>query len=288
MPDNPTNVEALPHCGEFALPGHAVLALTGPDAAKFAQAQFMNDVSALPAGHWQWNGWLTPKGRVIALFALLKFDDQTLWLLLPDGDAQALADGLRRFVFRAKLVLTVRDDLHVAGCFEAAAVGGAVIDGDAESGVVLDMSGDGGARALRISGESAAEDITARSRWDAEDLRHGLPRLVETQREQWTPQQLSLARLNAYSVKKGCYPGQEIVARTHFLGQAKRGLVLVAGGGEIAPGMALQADGQRLGDVVSVAAGAALAVAAEPEAGIALQVAGGAVTHAPLLGGLAR
>ena len=46
---------------EFALPGHAVLALSGRDAVGFAQAQFMNDVTVLADGQWQWNGWLTPK-----------------------------------------------------------------------------------------------------------------------------------------------------------------------------------------------------------------------------------
>ena len=56
-----------------------------------------------------------------------------------------------------------------------------------------------------------------------------MPRLPQTQSGQWTPQQLSLERLRAFSVKKGCYPGQEIVARTHFLGKAKRGLAVLDG-----------------------------------------------------------
>jgi len=78
------------------------------------------------------------------------------------------------------------------------------------------------------------------ARWRAEDLVHGLPRLDAAQSEQWTPQMLSLERLRAFSVRKGCYPGQEIVARTHFLGKQKRELVLLRGdapfeaGGDIA------------------------------------------------------
>ena len=51
----------------------------------------MSDVTGLADGHWQWSGWLTPKGRVIALFALLRFDAQTLWLLLPDADPRRIA-----------------------------------------------------------------------------------------------------------------------------------------------------------------------------------------------------
>lgn len=288
MPDNPTNVAAP----WFALPGHAVVALTGVDAVKFAQAQFMNDVAALADGHWQWNGWLTPKGRVMALFALLRFDARTFWLLLPDhgdaGDAQALAEALRRYVFRAKVTLTVRESLHVGGGFEAAPASAAVIAGSEASTVELDMSGEGGVRRLRICAEAAPEDIAARNRWGADDLRHGLPRLPASQREQWTPQQLSLSRLNAYSVKKGCYPGQEIVARTHFLGQAKRGLVLLEGEGSLAPGATVELEGQRVGNVVSASAGVALAVAGEVAPGATLQADGIACRQLPLLGGLAR
>ena len=80
--------------------------------------------------------------------------------------------------------------------------------------------------ACRPTGRPRCTTPSLQARWFAHDLHAGLPRLPASQREQWTPQQLSLERLHAFSVKKGCYPGQEIVARTHFLGKAKRGLVL--------------------------------------------------------------
>ena len=60
--------------------------------------------------------------------------------------------------------------------------------------------------------------------WIEQDLRHGLPRLPVSQREAWTPQMLSLQRLRAYSLSKGCYPGQEPVARLHYRGHPNRGL----------------------------------------------------------------
>ena len=56
----------------FSLPDHALVTLEGPDAVAFAHAQFANDVAALAPGCWQWNAWLTPKGRVIAVFALAR------------------------------------------------------------------------------------------------------------------------------------------------------------------------------------------------------------------------
>ena len=70
----------------FALPDHALLTLEGRDAIAFAQAQCMSDVAALADGQWQWSGWLSPKGRVQALFALLRVGPETLWLLVPEDD----------------------------------------------------------------------------------------------------------------------------------------------------------------------------------------------------------
>ena len=273
------------------LPGHRVLALSGRDSAAFAQAQWMNDVAGLAPGHWQWNGWLTPKGRLLALFALLRLDEQTLWLLLPDADPEALAAQLQRYVFRSKVAFAVRDDLCVAGAFVApvrASCSG--IDGGAEQGLELDFGGEGGPRTLRIDRHVAdAGDADLATRWAAFDLAHGLPRLDDSQAGQWTPQQLSLERLRAYSVKKGCYPGQEIVARTHFLGQAKRGLALLESDGPLPVGSEV-GDGERaLGTVVSSVGTLALAVMPlERDAAAPLAAAGVAVRERALRDGRAR
>lgn len=283
MPDNPQPAPPLP----FALPAHSVLEITGHDAVAFAQAQFMNDVAALGDGQWQWSGWLNAKGRIIALFALLRLDPETLWLLLPDADPATLAAQLQRYVFRSKLVLRPCAHLHASGSFTSAAVAGNAFadDGDA---LELDMGGDGGPRSLRISATPAATDAAALARWDAADLSHGLPRLPAAQEPQWTPQQLSLERLHAFSVKKGCYPGQEIVARTHFLGQAKRGISLFQAAAPLAVGSDVEDDGRAIGVIVSVAGSLVLSVLplAHPRAG--LHAGGIALCERPLLGGLQR
>lgn len=290
-----------------ALPDHRVVALAGRDALAFLQAQAMNDIAALADGQWQWNGWLTPKGRTVALFAALRLDAETAWLLVADADAAALADALRRFVFRSKVAISVRDDLAVAGAFAAPAMAaGAALARLADGRVELDMGGDGGPRTLWIasrgdadagsgataatSGDAAGSAFT--QAWRAADLAHGWPRLAPAQQERFTPQQLSLDRLRAFSVKKGCYPGQEIVARTHFLGQAKRGLLLLRGDGDgvaVTAGDALAHDGHAIGEVVAVAGDAMLAVATldQGDAG-GLAIGGQPVTRVALHDGLAR
>lgn len=276
-----------------ALPDHHVVELQGRDALAFAQAQAMNDVGSLADRSWQWNGWLTPKGRVIALFALLRIDAETAWLLLPDSDPGEVSKSLQRFVFRSKLAIAVRDDLQVSGAFALPRSStGARIAGDAETGFELDLGGDGGPRTLRIAPAGAATaDAAAVERWRAFDLRHGLPRLARVAEPQWTPQQLSLQRLRAFSVKKGCYPGQEIVARTHFLGQAKRGLMLLETAAPADLADAVTLDDAPLGTLASTAGGSpapALAVVPLEPAQGTVRVGAQAASAMPLLEGLAR
>ncbi|AKC85533.1 YgfZ/GcvT domain-containing protein [Pseudoxanthomonas suwonensis] len=258
MPDNQPFVSPLIPQGfpvdSFALDGHSVLALDGPDAVAFAQAQFANDVAALAAGQWQWSALLTPKGRVIAVFALLRTGEASLRLLLPDFDAAELGEALRRFVFRRKVVIAPRPDLHVAGAFAAPAQAlGADLAGSEDTALELDYGAAGLPRRLRISPAPAVSDAAASEAWTVADLRLGLPRLPASQREQWTPQQLALDRLAAFSVKKGCYPGQEIVARTHFLGKAKRETLLLRVPDTVEAGDEVFQSGRAIGSVVGTA-----------------------------------
>jgi len=278
----------------FSLPSHRVIALEGRDAIAFLQSQCMNDVEAAPPGRWQWNGWLTPKGRVIALFALVRLSAESAWLIVPDADAQVLAAQLQRFVLRRQLEMRVRDDLHVAGRFEGPdKAAGASFSGTPEDGLEFDFTGFGLRRTLRVAtGHPAPDDEAEAMRWRASDLRLGFPRLPASQQEQWTPQMLSLDRLHAFSVKKGCYPGQEIVARTHFLGQVKRGLTLFEAAREPVVGANVDVGAAPLGQVVSTArngdgwVAVAVLPVERPEAQIATD--GIPLRERALLAGLAR
>jgi len=273
------------------LSGHQLLSLDGPDAATFAHAQFSSDVTALPVRHWQWSAWLSAKGRTIAVFQLIRVDEERIVLVLADGDADAIASQLQRFVFRRKVTIAVREDRNVAGSFTAPeAASGAAIAVHGET-LELDVGSDALPRTLRIApldDHPASDDAGFVLAWRQSDLRFGVPRLAADQREQWTPQQLGLDRLNGYSVKKGCYPGQEIVARTHFLGKAKRALQLLRVGDGTPSGAQVQQNGAAIGTVASVAGDLALAVLPLEIASDPLSVDGVEAVHLPLLDGLAR
>ena len=272
----------------FALPDIAVVTLSGRDAVAFAQAQFMSDVAALAPGHWHWSGWLTPKGRVIALFAVLRRDVESLYVLLHDADPAAFVSSLQRLVFRSKVMIGIDRDAHVSGALRIPSVARgheAHIDGDA---IELDLGTDAHPRTLQVGPTAAPSDPDAHARWRALDMAFGLPRLPADQADSWTPQQLSLDRLRAFSVRKGCYPGQEIVARTHFLGQVRRGLVALRAPDAAPRAGDVQQDGNTIGRLVCAAQDLRLAVLPLERAETPLTVDGLPLEPVALLGGLAR
>ena len=268
---SPDPVTFKANCMPGSLPrlsGYSVLALEGPDSRTFLQTQTMNDVNALVTGSWQWNGWLSAKGRVIALFALLRADPGLYLALLPDFSAPELRDRLQRYVFRSKVSLRHAEEFSCASQFPdhgPIANSRDMAPGDRRTGWQLDMSGDQGARHMFVLPSDdvalASADPESDARWVEADLAHGLPRLGTDQVEAWTPQMLALERLRAFSLKKGCYPGQEIVARTHYLGKARRGLARFAGF-ELREGMVLStAQNEQAGQLVCVSPDRAQALA---------------------------
>lgn len=235
------------------LPCGGVLSLHGADALSFAQSQFANDITGLRDGQWQWSCWLSAKGRVIALFALLRIDAKSLLLWLPDYPAEDLASRLTRMRFRSKVEIQPLEPGCAAAAMAAPESFGSTAhyaqaeierdDSGAWQRIVLDLSASQ-PRSLVLTATANSltkPDAAFIAQWTGADIAHGLPRLGSQQVEAFTPQMLGLERLAAFSVKKGCYPGQEVVARTHFLGQAKRSLIRLRLEHRLEPGTELRA-----------------------------------------------
>lgn len=265
-----------------------MVSISGADATAFAHAQFANDVLNLAEGNWQWNAWLTPKGRVIAVFALVKVSPADLVLIVPDYDPEEFSAALARYVFRRKVAVACRTDLQVAAALTAPATARNARIVHVGERIELDYSGSGGGRTLLVGGGFPAASSELVEAWRSHDLRHGLARLSEGQYEQWTPQQLALDRLQAYSVRKGCYPGQEIVARTHFLGKAKRSLVLLEIRDPAQPGDPVTTERSALGSIVSTSGSLSLAILPIERGQQSLLVGGAPALEVQLLDGLER
>lgn len=213
------------------------IVIEGPDARRFAQSQFAGDVDALAPGRWQWNAWLTPQGKVRALMHLVDVGDGTLLAVLRGGEAEAIRDGLARFLLRMRATLSVRTLTCRAG--EATPDGSASTIAD--GAVVLGF----GTRCLRLGAAGAAQDPTspataspdpaAATAWRLEDIRRGWPRLPQGE-PRFLPPALGLERLEAVDFGKGCYPGQEIAARLHYRGGHKYRLGHLRVATPLAPG----------------------------------------------------
>lgn len=212
-------------------PPAELLLVEGPDSGTFLQTQLSSDVAALAPMHWQFGAWLDATGRVKAFFHLAHLAQDRWLMLLRGGHAQALRSELQRYVFRSRLSLSTLDDLFIA---EAAPMDMYAVGIDEDQGVTLGC----GDHSLRLSREAADTES-----WRARHIDAGWPWLPSGLLDTLLAPSLSLHRLRAVALDKGCYPGQEIVARLHYRGGNKRHLYTVDLFHPIAPGTRIEADG---------------------------------------------
>lgn len=264
-----------------------LLAISGPDAPRFLQGQCTADVEGLPIDHWSWSGYCTPKGRLLATFRIGRSDAGYL-LQLPTGVAESLATRLRKFVMRSKVTLTLNDTLPVAASVTGAdainlalralrsptiapgefrQTADAAIFGTPE-GLVVHLTRDGAAALATSPSMATLDPLLA----DLADIRAGLPWILPATEDTFVPQMVGLDRIGGVSFTKGCYPGQEIVARTRYLGTVKRHLYHLVLAGPGAPGDPVLAGDQQVGTVL-------LAVAVPGHSVEALAVIDGAAAH---------
>ncbi len=213
------------------------LLIEGPDATTFAHAQFSSAVGSLVTGQWQFSAWLDPQGRVRALFHLARLADDRYLLLLRGGAAAGMADALRRFVFRSKVSVAALPPRVLAT--GPALPLHTVADDDESVSFGCDT------HSFRIIASGAGDDA-----WRLPQLRAGWPWLPTQQLNELLPPALSLQRLHAVAIDKGCYPGQEIVARLHFRGGHKRHLHRVTLSQAANAGDVLRSDGREVGCVL--------------------------------------
>jgi len=250
----------------FRLPTMGVLRVSGPERHAFLQGQMTQDVTALAPGGVALGAFLTPAGRVLAIARLIERDDSVL-LVLPSELIDSVRERLQRYVLRAKVRLAAPGD--------ALAVAAVIADSPDEIRVGFAASGDeahlvladgvslvrAGRRALLLgSGAALAtrldpDDGAGPAAWEFATIADGEPSVGAATAEVWTAQMLNLDLLDAISFKKGCYTGQEIVARTQHLGRIKRRMFRYGAQDavSIAPGEALNLGGAKVGEVVESA-----------------------------------
>jgi folate-binding protein YgfZ len=228
-----------------------LIAATGEDAPTFLHSQLTNDVQQLAPGQARLAGYCTPKGRLLATFLMWR-DDQAIYLQLPRELQAPLQKRLSMFVLRAKARLA---DATLDPAFEAAiGVGGAKgeaalrqqvaqLPGGAyqttrsDAGTVVRLADAFGAprylwlttAANATAALPALKDalpLGGNQAWHLAAVHAAVPQVTAKTQEQFVPQMVNLELLGGVNFKKGCYPGQEIVARSQYLGKLKRRMAL--------------------------------------------------------------
>lgn len=230
-----------------ALANAAVIRASGPDATRFLQSQLTQDVASAGTAATVLAGWADPKGRLQWAGHLWLEPDGSLALLAPRELATEIVSALRRFVLRAKVMLDT-DTLMAAGALTGAP--------DLPGSRLVALAGDP-ARQLRVAA-AGSPSVTATApdgdAWELADIRAGLPTVFAATRGEFVPQMVNLDLLGGISFTKGCYPGQEIVARTRYLGRVKRRMLRFGGNGPPPePGAAVHGPRGAAGQVVRAA-----------------------------------
>jgi len=254
------------------------LRATGADSDAFLQGQLSNDVRKLAETQAQLASYNSPKGRMLAVLTLLRAGEDIL-LELPRSIADATLARLKMFVLRAKVTLSRADDLDALAVIGAGAP--ALLESlqlpapqaalqvarDETRGItVLRRLGAqprysvlGPREAIAALREKIAPPLLQPegTQWRRADIEAGVPVVLPETREHFVAQMANLDLLGGISFNKGCYPGQEIVARLHYLGQLKRRLFVARiAGAPPAPGSDVHAEGeaQAVGEIVDAVA----------------------------------
>ncbi len=193
----------------------------GPDAQDFLQGQLTLDLKQLPPEHHQLTAWCNAKGRVWAVLRIWRTQDG-FSLLIPRNQAEAFVKRIRMFVLRAQVeVRTVDVAVQAEIGPETAAERGEIT----HEGAVRFLHHDRWHRlALGVSTTATGDDVAAR--YTALRMLAGEPQIDAASQEKFLPQSVGLGELGGLHFNKGCYVGQEIVARVHYRGKAPQRLKL--------------------------------------------------------------
>ena len=225
------------------LPGFALLSISGDDRHSFLHGQLINDLNLIKKPAAQLSAWCNPKGQVISNFIVINTGISYLLLF---------RDDLKDFVKKRLGMFIMRSDVSIKDISEQSPVFGLANINDlsflgsnipataseiqVNDGLIIICHPDNSGRYL-ITGKNEELDSKVSvlisiqkadsAVWELLDILAGLPWITTRTQEQFLPQMLNLDALNSLSYQKGCFPGQEVIARLHYRGEVKKRLNLI-------------------------------------------------------------
>lgn len=301
-PDQHTILADLSHLG--------IIRVQGEDAMSFLQGQTTNDISKLDTANGHLNGYCSPKGRLLASFYIIMRDD-AYYIIVEHTLLAAALKRLQMFIMMSKVKMDdVSDEFvltGISGSDSSSLLANAcstlpdTVYATTQDDTYTVFKLPGAQRYLIFSTVSAAislwnslGDGTTKAgyqSWKLTDIRAAVPTIYEETIEAFVPQMVNMQALQGVSFKKGCYTGQEIVARMQYLGKLKRRMFRgsVDSDNPVVPGMAIFAagstSGQGAGKIVDAQASskgsyeflAVIEIASAEAGGLCLESENGAV-----------
>ncbi len=265
---------------------YGLLQVSGEGARAFLHAQLTNDVEHLVPGTARYAGWCSAKGRLLATFLVLPSPGGFL-LQLSRELVPAVAKRLSMFVLRSKVKVSDATGEWLQYGLWKVLPGGDLSVSQADDEIEVGIDGN---RTLLITKTPRSDDTPAEE-WALAEIRAGRPLILQSTQDQFVPQMVNLELSGGVDFKKGCYPGQEIVARAQYRGTVKRRMVRLRGAA-LQPGQELYSDdapghaGGTVGSVVNASGDESLAVlqvsALEAKAAIRVQPQAAALEVLPL------
>jgi len=254
------------------LSGFALLAISGNDRHSYLHGQFINDLNLIEKPAAQLSGWCNPKGQLITNFLII--NTGTSYLLMFKED-------IKEFVQKRLSMFVMRSDVTIKDISESSPMVGLANSNDLSSlapdiptnpGAILAIAGliiiclpDSSGRYLIIGSIEALINklselnnsltMTDSSVWNLLDILAGLGWITSTTKEQFLPQMLNLDALKGLSYQKGCYTGQEVIARLHYRGKVKKRLHLIKSKSQLLVGGHLNPEqsGNNVGTIINSA-----------------------------------
>jgi folate-binding protein YgfZ len=229
-----------------------VIKVSGPDRQSFLQGQLTQDTLLITPAQPLLAGWPNAKGRLNFVAWLLSWQE-ALWLVLPAELVDTAVQRLRMYVLRAQVRVEAVpaavtfgpptsfahiDETGISNCFYS--------ENEYWFSPVADPE-----RGLHIALNAVPAATADTAEWQRAIIEAGVPSVFAATREHFVPQMLNLDLLGAISFTKGCYIGQEIVARTQHLGRIKRRMYRFTAGAAAEPGAPVYAGGKAVGEVVN-------------------------------------
>lgn len=237
LSENGTEPKQITHTDNmlFDLSDHGLIKVYGEDSESFLQNQLSNDIRNVNESTHQTSAWCNPKGRIIASFRIFKRDD-AYFLSVSADLIEPIIKNIRMYVMMSKVTVEDASNELVHFAYSGKQLNNAPTQANqtlqSDGLTILNISDNDLPRFEIFSNVIDAKKLwkelekaattTDINGWNYLNILAGIPSITQASTEAWIPQMVNFIAIGGVDFKKGCYPGQEIVARLNYLGKTKR------------------------------------------------------------------